>query len=43
MLRRLLPVAWIGSHSATDLAKETGGPYTEGSVALADSYLSRFG
>ena len=43
MLRRLLLVAWIGSHSATDLAKEMGGPYTEGTVALAESYLSRFG
>ncbi len=43
LLRRLLLVAWIGSHSATDLAKEMGGPYTEGTVALAETYLSRFG
>lgn len=43
MLRRLLLVAWIGSHSATELAQEMGGPYTEGTLALAEDYLSRFG
>src|SRR5262245_22668006 len=31
MFRRLLLVAWIGSHSETDLAKSLGEPYTEGS------------
>jgi Ser/Thr protein kinase RdoA (MazF antagonist) len=43
MLRRLLLVAWIGSHAETDLAKSLGEPYTEGSCHLAESYLSRFG
>ena len=43
MLRRLLLVAWIGSHSETDLAKSLGEPYTEGSCGLAGSYLSKFG
>jgi Ser/Thr protein kinase RdoA (MazF antagonist) len=43
MFRRLLLVAWIGSHSETDLAKSLGAPYTEGSCALAEKYLSKFG
>lgn len=43
LLRRLLLVAWIGSHSATDLAQEMGVDYTEGTVALAERYLSKFG
>lgn len=43
MLRRMLLVAWIGSHSETDLAKSMGLPYTDGTVGLCDTYLSRFG
>ncbi len=43
MLRRLLLVAWIGSHNQTDLARSMGLPYTEGTVALCEEYLSRFG
>ena len=43
MFRRLLLVAWIGSHSETDLAKSLGAPYTEGSCVLAEKYLSKFG
>ena len=43
MLRRLLLVAWIGSHAETDLAKSLGEPYTEGSCGLAEAYLSKFG
>src|SRR5215475_6231930 len=43
LLRRLLLVAWIGSHSETQLAQEQGVPYTEGACHLAESYLSRFG
>jgi Ser/Thr protein kinase RdoA (MazF antagonist) len=39
MLRRLLLVAWIGSHSETDLAKSMGIPYTEGTVGLCEEYL----
>jgi Ser/Thr protein kinase RdoA (MazF antagonist) len=43
MLRRLLLVAWIGSHAETDLAKSMGLPYTEGTVGLCEDYLRRFG
>jgi Ser/Thr protein kinase RdoA (MazF antagonist) len=42
MLRRLLLVAWIGSHYETDLAKSMGLPYTDGTVALCEAYLSHF-
>jgi Ser/Thr protein kinase RdoA (MazF antagonist) len=40
MFRRLLLVAWIGSHRAVDIAAELGAGYTQGSCALAESYLS---
>jgi len=43
MLRRLLLVAWIGSHAETELAQSLGEPYTEGSCHLAAAYLSKFG
>ena len=39
MLRRLLLVAWIGSHHETDLAKSMGLPYTEGTLGLCENYL----
>jgi Ser/Thr protein kinase RdoA (MazF antagonist) len=42
MMRRLLLVAWIGSHSGTELARSMGAEYTQGSCALAEGYLSRF-
>ena len=42
MLRRLLLVAWIGSHAETDLAKSMGLPYTEGTMGLCEDYLSKF-
>ena len=42
MLRRLLLVAWIGSHSETDLAQSMGVGYTPDSVPLCERYLSRF-
>ncbi len=42
MLRRLLLVAWIGSHAETDLAKSMGLPYTEGTMGLCENYLSKF-
>jgi Ser/Thr protein kinase RdoA (MazF antagonist) len=42
MMRRLLLVAWIGSHAGTDLARSMGAEYTQGSCALAEAYLSRF-
>ena len=43
MLRRLLLVAWIGSHSETELAQSMGVAYTEGTVGLCEGYLGRFG
>jgi Ser/Thr protein kinase RdoA (MazF antagonist) len=42
MLRRLLLVAWIGSHSETELAQSMGLPYTEGTVGLCEAYLRKF-
>ena len=42
MLRRLLLVAWIGSHAETDLAQSMGLPYTEGTVKLCEDYLRRY-
>jgi Ser/Thr protein kinase RdoA (MazF antagonist) len=42
MLRRLLLVAWIGSHAGTDLARSMGAQYTHGSCVLAERYLSQF-
>lgn len=43
ILRRLLLVAWIGSHHETDLARSLGAAYTAGTAALCERYLSRFG
>jgi Ser/Thr protein kinase RdoA (MazF antagonist) len=43
MLRRLLLVAWIGSHSETELAQSMGVAYTQGTVGLCEDYLRRFG
>jgi Ser/Thr protein kinase RdoA (MazF antagonist) len=43
MLRRLLLVAWIGSHSETDLAQSMGIDYTRGTVPLCERYLYRMG
>lgn len=43
MFRRMLLIAWIGSHSETDLAQAMGVPYTNDTVALAEDYLMRFG
>ena len=42
MLRRLLLVAWIGSHHETDLAKSMGLAYTEGTADLCEDYLTKF-
>ncbi len=41
MFRRLLLVAWIGSHRGVDIAAELGAGYTQGSCDLAESYLTR--
>jgi Ser/Thr protein kinase RdoA (MazF antagonist) len=43
MLRRLLLVAWIGSHHETDLARSMGHPYTDGTVSLCEAYMKKFG
>jgi len=40
MFRRLLLLAWIGSHRGVDIAAELGASYTQGSCDLAESYLS---
>jgi Ser/Thr protein kinase RdoA (MazF antagonist) len=42
MLRRLLLVAWIGSHHETDLAKSMGLTYTNGTMELCEGYLRTF-
>ncbi|MDX2306686.1 MAG: phosphotransferase [Hyphomicrobium sp.] len=42
MLRRLLLVAWIGSHSETDLAQSMGVDYTRTTVPLCERYLNRY-
>jgi Ser/Thr protein kinase RdoA (MazF antagonist) len=42
MLRRLLLVAWIGSHSETELAGSMGLPYTSGTATLCENYLREF-
>lgn len=43
MLRRLAIVAWIGSHSQTDLARELGESFSAASVPLARRYIAKFG
>jgi Ser/Thr protein kinase RdoA (MazF antagonist) len=43
MLRRLLLIAWIGSHQETVLAQSLGAAYTEQTVPLCSGYLKRFG
>ncbi len=42
MLRRLLLMAWIGSHSETELAKSMGLKFTADSCGLCENYLMRF-
>lgn len=41
LFRRLLLVAWIGSHQAVDIAAELGAGYTRDSCDLAERYLTR--
>jgi Ser/Thr protein kinase RdoA (MazF antagonist) len=41
MLRRMQLTAWIASHSETPTAQGLGAAYTDGTVALAESYLSK--
>ncbi len=42
MLRRLLLVAWLGSHPQTELAREMGVQYSADTVALREGNLSTF-
>lgn len=42
MLRRMLLLAWIGSHADTEHAKAMGSAFTDDTCILADQYLSRF-
>jgi Ser/Thr protein kinase RdoA (MazF antagonist) len=42
MMRRLLLVAWIGSHAGTELAQSMGADYTSASCDLAETYLTRY-
>ncbi|SDG87175.1 phosphotransferase enzyme family protein [Roseospirillum parvum] len=41
LLRRLLLVAWIGSHQEAPLARQLGAAYTAGSAELCRAYLAR--
>jgi Ser/Thr protein kinase RdoA (MazF antagonist) len=43
MLRRLVLLAWIGSHAETDLAKSMGTQYTEDTSRLCQQYLDTLG
>ena len=43
MLRRMVILAWCGSHAETDLAKQLGAEYTTGTCRLAEDYLRKFG
>jgi Ser/Thr protein kinase RdoA (MazF antagonist) len=43
MLRRLLLVAWVGSHAETALARSLGASYTDQTVALCLAYVRHFG
>lgn len=43
MLRRMILVAWIGSHAETDLAQSMGVSYTEKTVPMCEAYLAAFG
>jgi Ser/Thr protein kinase RdoA (MazF antagonist) len=43
MLRRLLLVAWIGSHSNVPEAQALGSEFTTTSCDLAETYLTQFG
>ncbi len=43
MLRRMLILAWMGTHAETDLAQSLGDSYTDVTCDLAESYLGKFG
>ncbi|MCW2857864.1 MAG: Aminoglycoside phosphotransferase [Marmoricola sp.] len=43
MLRRLVLMAWMGSHSGTEEVRKRGLIFAEGSVEVAERYLSGYG
>ncbi|MFB6469111.1 phosphotransferase enzyme family protein [Cytobacillus sp. Hz8] len=43
MLRRLILVAWVGSHSDNETAQTMGSDFTYKTVSLAEKYLHQFG
>jgi Ser/Thr protein kinase RdoA (MazF antagonist) len=43
LFRRLLLVAWIGSHTAVEVARRLGADYTAGTCELAERYLTVLG
>jgi Ser/Thr protein kinase RdoA (MazF antagonist) len=43
ILRRMILFAWMGSHAETDLAKQEGPAYAEGTCEMAEQYLTKFG
>ena len=43
MLRRLIIMGWAGSHAETELAREMGDAYTDGTVEFARTYLAKAG
>jgi Ser/Thr protein kinase RdoA (MazF antagonist) len=40
MLRRVLLTAWLASHAEVPLAQSIGHSYTQGTIALAETYLA---
>ncbi|WP_027416659.1 phosphotransferase enzyme family protein [Aneurinibacillus terranovensis] len=43
MLRRLILLAWIGSHSDNETGQKMGADFTHKTAALAEKYLHQFG
>jgi len=43
MFRRMLILAWMGTHAETDLAQSLGDAYTDVTCDLAETYLAEFG
>jgi Ser/Thr protein kinase RdoA (MazF antagonist) len=43
MLRRMQLTAWVASHAETPTAQSMGEPYTQGTVELAEAFLSKSG
>jgi len=43
LLRRMMAVAWVGSHGETELAQSLGAAFTLGTSGMAERYLRRMG